>query len=300
MSSTAKSLIRRLGKRVVNPVTHAIGRIGGRNYFEDFVRVYPDGIAYNRLGFRRRFTRTDALVLVSHRRFYEFAAQFVDGRSVADVGCGSGYGTKVLADAGAASVSATDVSRKALAFAETHFGAYASFTRQSITNLDAYADESFDVVVCSEVLEHVREYGSEGRAVDELRRILRPGALAVVGTPNAELLGDHGFPFDEIQALFESRFEEVLIYENALVPFTDEARNAWERRLREGRVGVVLSETVDEIVAPDGATAVLKEGDPPGKRRFGDYDVDETLLRNTHSWVVLARRATRPATDAAA
>jgi SAM-dependent methyltransferase len=298
--SKIRALVRTAGKRVVTPVTHAIGRIGGRDYFEDFVRVYPDEIAYNRLGRRRRFTRTDALVFESHRRFYEFAAQFVEGRRVADVGCGSGYGTKILGDAGAASIAATDVSRKALAFAETHFGAYATFTRQSITSLEAYADESFDVVVCSEVLEHVREYGSEGRAVDELRRILRPGGLAVVGTPNAELLGDHGFPFDEIHELFEPRFERFLIYENALVPFTAEARAAWEGRLREGRVGVVLSQTVREAVAPDGATAVLKEGDPPGRRRFGDYDVDETLLRNTHSWVVLARRATRPAADAAA
>lgn len=42
------------------------------------------------------------------------------------------------------------------------------------------ADESYDFVVCTEVLEHTRQpFG----AVDEIRRVLKPGGLVFVSTP---------------------------------------------------------------------------------------------------------------------
>jgi SAM-dependent methyltransferase len=44
-------------------------------------------------------------------------------------------------------------------------------------------DESFDVVVLTEVLEHLREFPA--RALEEARRILRHGGLLVLTTPNA-------------------------------------------------------------------------------------------------------------------
>ena len=45
------------------------------------------------------------------------------------------------------------------------------------------ADESFDVVVLTEVLEHLREYPA--RSLAEARRLLRAGGVLVVTTPNA-------------------------------------------------------------------------------------------------------------------
>ena len=43
----------------------------------------------------------------------------------------------------------------------------------------AFADDSFDVVLCTEMLEHVPE---PQRAVDEMRRVLRPGGLLLLTT----------------------------------------------------------------------------------------------------------------------
>jgi SAM-dependent methyltransferase len=48
-----------------------------------------------------------------------------------------------------------------------------------ITALD-FADQEFDVVVCSHVLEHVRD---DRRALKELRRVLRPGGVAYIQVP---------------------------------------------------------------------------------------------------------------------
>ncbi len=43
-----------------------------------------------------------------------------------------------------------------------------------------FADESFDLIVCSEVLEHIPDYG---RALEEITRILKPGGQLAVSVP---------------------------------------------------------------------------------------------------------------------
>lgn len=52
--------------------------------------------------------------------------------------------------------------------------------RVDITDMRAYADGSFDVVLCSHVLEHVPD---DRRAMRELHRILRPDGFAIVMVP---------------------------------------------------------------------------------------------------------------------
>jgi SAM-dependent methyltransferase len=282
--------LRRVAKRLLSPVTHLVGRLTRRYYFEDYVRVYPNGLAYNRLGLKRRARPADLKNFANHMRFYRFATQFAPGQLVVDVGCGSGYGCKLFRDAGATEVHGADVSRHALRFARNHYGQDASFTRQSITDLDDYPDNFGDLVVSSEVLEHIKEYGLAGRALDELRRVTKPDGLLIVATPNSELLGEHGFSWAELSALMDERFEDYCIFENALVPFEADARRAWQERLSSGRTGIVVSERInlDETVHPDGAAPELKRGQPPGEFDFGNRRIDTGLLHNTHSWVALA------------
>lgn len=285
---------------LLHRVRHAIAQASRRYYFEDYGRVYPNGIAYGRLGRRRHVRELDRDIVrelelrnfLNHRKFYDFAAQFVEGKRAVDAGCGSGYGCKILADAGASHVHAFDASRHSLRFARKRFGEHASFTRQTITALDQYQDEFADVVVCSEVLEHVKEYGLEARALDELRRITKPRGLLVLGTPNSELLGDHGFTWDELSDLVRRRFDEVCVFENALLPFDPVARRAWEGRVASGQTGVVISERIvlAETVLPADGAIELKRGLEAGEIEFGGRSVDTTRLHNTHSWVVLAVR----------
>lgn len=145
------------------------------------------------------------------------------------------------------------------------------------------------MTVCSEVLEHIKEYGMEHRALEALRRITRRGGLLVAGTPNIELSSDHGFSFDEMHALLSAHFERFLIFENALVPF-GAARPVWEKRSKERRTGVIVTEAINlaETVLPEGSVPELKRGLAPGRLEFPPYDIDTRLLHNTHSWIVLA------------
>jgi SAM-dependent methyltransferase len=211
---------------------------------------------------------------------------------VVDVGCGSGHGTEILAGAGASVVHACDASRRAIEFARRRFGQFAQFSTQRITHLRDYADAAFDVTVSSEVLEHIKEYGKERDALAELCRVTRPNGIVVIGTPNAELLGDHGFSFDEIRTLMRSRFTDFVIFENALVPF-GASRTSWVARSEAGNTGVIISEAIDldETVLPQGVAAELKRGLSPGWYEAGSLRIETSTLHNTHSWVVVARKS---------
>lgn len=258
------------------------------------MRVYPGGVAYTRLGRQRAASETERRIFENHLRVYAFAAQFVAGKRVADVGCGSGCGSELLAKAGAAEVLGSDLSRHAIAYAQRHFGSSASFSRQSAADLDSYADGLVDVVVSSEVLEHLKDYGLERRGLAEAARILRPGGLLVLGTPNAELLPGHGFSYDELSSLFPGPFAAWCLVENALVPHSRAGTAAWEERVRSGRIGRIATASIvpADAVVPPGVRPELKQaGEPAAALEFAGRLVDTTLLHNTHSWLVLAVKA---------
>lgn len=96
---------------------------------------------------------------------------------ILDAGCGEGYFTAVLADTFPdADVLGLDASEGAVNYAREHFGANASFNVGDLFDLP-FADASFDVVVCSEVLEHLDE---PARAFAELKRVARRRVVLTV------------------------------------------------------------------------------------------------------------------------
>ena len=54
-----------------------------------------------------------------------------------------------------------------------------------ICDMSCYSDKAFDIVVCSHVLEHVPD---DRKAMKELKRILRPGGVAVLLVPISLLI----------------------------------------------------------------------------------------------------------------
>ncbi|HEY1540336.1 MAG TPA: class I SAM-dependent methyltransferase [Solirubrobacteraceae bacterium] len=97
-----------------------------------------------------------------------------------DAGCGSGRTLDELRHYG--SVSGVDVSPDAVhcAHARGHHDVHLARIEQL-----AFADETFDVVTCMDVIEHTPD---DCRTLEELRRVTRPGGTIVLTVPAHPLL----------------------------------------------------------------------------------------------------------------
>lgn len=127
------------------------------------------------------------------------------GARVLDVGCGFGGVSIAFSQAGA-HVSGIDVMLERLRGA--HIRAIEDYGLPYVTLLGAmledlpFATQAFDVVICSDVLEHVR---SKGASIREITRVLRPGGVAYVSFPNyfspANLRADPHFQLAGVSVL---------------------------------------------------------------------------------------------------
>jgi SAM-dependent methyltransferase len=210
----------------------------------------------------------------NHFKVYELASQFVRDKDVLDCGSGTGYGSAYLAQQGARSVTGIDYSREAVAFARKRYSdkllRFLEMDAQQISLPDA----SFDFVFSSENLEHLPDPRAN---VSEIRRVLRPGGVALIATPNKEVFSPGGEPiipyhikefyFEELRDLLKEFFREVYIFENSLESPFDLGRQMKQQRVARGAVGL--------------------NPEPVPSRTFGDHVVDLRHLHNTHSFLAL-------------
>jgi SAM-dependent methyltransferase len=113
-----------------------------------------------------------------HEIAYRFALPCVAGKRVLEVGCGEGYGTALLASR-AADVMGVDYDALTAAHAAATYP-QARFVRANLAALPV-PSESVDVVATLQVIEHVWNHPE---FVRECLRVLRPGGLLFVTTPN--------------------------------------------------------------------------------------------------------------------
>lgn len=107
----------------------------------------------------------------------------LDGKRVADIGCGGGILTEALAGAGA-EVVGTDLSEAAIQAAEQHRPETGVTASYRVISAESFADEQpagFDVVTCLELLEHVPDPAS---IVDACARLAKPGGDVFFSTIN--------------------------------------------------------------------------------------------------------------------
>jgi SAM-dependent methyltransferase len=123
------------------------------------------------------------LIYLFHVITYDYVRELVRGKDVLDFGCGTGYGTARLADQ-CTRIVGIDISAEAIQYASgkysndhLEFRLIAPVEQRPLP----FSDESFDVVLSFQVIEHVRDVREY---LSEIRRVLRPGGLFVVATPD--------------------------------------------------------------------------------------------------------------------
>lgn len=156
-----------------------------------------------------------------HLRRYEFAAAHAKGRRVLDGACGTGYGSALLADQGAAaSVIGIDIDERAIDYATRCHGLPAALSGKPVRHATVsfrcaeatgtrLPDSSIDLVVSFETIEHVPEPAA---LLAEFARVLSPGGALILSTPNDAGLTDHhvhSLTRESLEALLLPRFTDL-------------------------------------------------------------------------------------------
>lgn len=101
---------------------------------------------------------------------------------ILEIGCSAGPLQQILQSDGYQSLTGIDISEKAISLAQQR--GVANVSVMDGANL-AFADASFDLLIASDVLEHIED---EERAVREWSRVLRPGGCMIVFVPAFQML----------------------------------------------------------------------------------------------------------------
>jgi 2-polyprenyl-3-methyl-5-hydroxy-6-metoxy-1,4-benzoquinol methylase len=138
---------------------------------------------------QNRLERMDATVDLfdaKRREFhldrYRFAVERVQGKQVLDCACGTGYGVRMLREAGSATyVVGVDIERKATEYARRKHNADGTAFICSSADCLAFPNALFDVVTSFETIEHVPD---DAALIEEFYRVLRIDGILIISTPN--------------------------------------------------------------------------------------------------------------------
>jgi SAM-dependent methyltransferase len=123
------------------------------------------------------------LIYLFHIATYKFARIYTDGKVVLDYGCGSGYGTNLIA-ASCKNIIGVDIAREAIEYAKSRYQAnnlaYRQIEKAHKSPLP-FADATFDTVLSFQVIEHIAEANSY---LSEIYRVLKPGGTFLCATPD--------------------------------------------------------------------------------------------------------------------
>jgi SAM-dependent methyltransferase len=147
-----------------------------------------------------------------HLARYLFAAAFVGGRRVLDAGCGQGYGSAILSNAGARVVA---LDRELALFTAIRSGHPVAADLERLP----FREHSFDRIVAFEVLEHLAR---PERLLDQLQRCLAADGILLLSTPDRVAYSDatgyrnpyhvHEYSEPELRSSLGRRFAALRIW----------------------------------------------------------------------------------------
>lgn len=152
-----------------------------------------------------------------HYSRYLFASRLARFRQVLDIGCGTGYGSALLAQF-ATRVFALDNSREALARCPEMSNLKPV---QASATAIPLREGSMDLIVAFEVIEHLEDWPV---LLEEAQRLLAPRGQFIVSTPNVKYYAEsraasgpnpfhaHEFTYREFKEALEERFESVSMF----------------------------------------------------------------------------------------
>lgn len=167
----------------------------------------------------------DPIISYDYLHRYRFAREFIKGKKVLDLACGEGYGSFMLAEE-ADEVIGADIDQITVGHASSKYiRENLRFIQGSIIDLPIKNEGVFDVIVCFEVLEHIKEHD---KLMKEVKRLIKSDGIFIISTPNKSIYSDQpNYPnpfhlkelyFDEFKNLLNTNFKNTLIYGQKIYP----------------------------------------------------------------------------------
>jgi ubiquinone/menaquinone biosynthesis C-methylase UbiE len=174
--------------------------------------------------------KTPQTIYDEHIYRYIFAAGLTVNKRVLDVACGTGYGVDYMLEKRAGQAVGVDISPEAVNYGWERFGkdGKASFVCADGLKLP-FANNSFDVVVSFETIEHIKQHG---KFLAECRRVLKANGSLICSTPNRKIFSPNlakpintfhvkEFWPDEFKRLLSRYFTGITFYGQCDVKLAD-------------------------------------------------------------------------------
>lgn len=238
-----------------------------------------------------------------HWHRYLYASQFVQDKLVIDIACGEGYGTHLLAES-ARKVVGVDISAEVIAYAAAKYKRdNLEFLVGSAVAIPLEGEHLFDVFVSFETIEHLDET-EQHRFLSEARRLLKPGGLFVVSTPNRLTYSDlpgyknkfhvREFYVHEFREFLSGYFPEVELLGQRIYP----ASYLWPERERLAGFAEYRLALTDEGFRPDHSPkemvyiiALCSETEVPAPTPSVALDLPQMMFALRDEQIEEARRA---------
>lgn len=146
-------------------------------------------------------------VAVEHLHRYAMASMLIEGKVVADIASGEGYGSSILSKT-AAKVIGIDIDAKSVALAKGKYKSANLEFREGRADAMPLDDHSIDVLVSFETIEH---HDKHEQMFAEIKRVLKPGGVMIMSSPDKKYYTDvpqKNNPF-HIKELYLEEFESL-------------------------------------------------------------------------------------------
>ena len=181
-------------------------------------KYYPIGEHLNYISFPPALER---------KAFHKHFNRFKEGSHFCDLGFGPGVLTAFILEQDTSwQVDGVDISKHCLHHAQRLLEKKKVLARSELSRSLSYPDDTFDVVIAVEVLEHIPDPEA---GLAEAMRVLKPGGYAITALPVQLPLLMHLYDFDtpdEVLSLYEKVGLQIVDFETKEFqyrrgPFTD-------------------------------------------------------------------------------
>lgn len=190
-----------------------------------------------------------ALVYGEHITRYESVAEVIKDKEILDIASGSGYGSYIMAE-GAKKVYGVDIDEESVKYAQRNYKRENIEYKVGSAEEIPLPDNAVDVVVTFETIEHIKNYQ---KFMAEIKRVLRPGGVAVVSTPNDPEFPEgnhfhlHEFTHEELRTMIKKYFKNMKFSYQYTWLYTailndSAAEKEWDKPLRTLNVAAVPKE----------------------------------------------------------